>query len=171
MNILKVLRFVKIGLHLFEYCYCVNKIIPNEQCDSGLSKKIKYYSQVITLINKAKVPQQFQFCFDEFDFRIRCLYKMDAVVPIHSEFKGAYVSRSSRCSYLVICLCGDGTLLPPMCICENEEIKRGLELLNEQEVLYKGNSRMNCSTDLLNEYINEIFLPELIKRKEHMKYE
>ena len=96
---------------------------------------------------------------------------MDAVVPIHSEFKGAYVSRSSRCSYLGLCLCGDGTLLPPMCICENEEIKRGLELFNEQEVLYKGNSRMNCSTELLNEYINEIFLPELIKRKEHMKYE
>ena len=74
------------------------------------------------------------------------------------------MSRSSRCSYLGLCLCGDGTLLPPMCICEDEEIKKGLELFNEQEVLYKVNSRMNCSTELLNEYINEIFLPELIKR-------
>ena len=45
-----------------------------------------------------------------------------------------------------------------------KKLKKGLELFNEQEVLYKVNSRMNCSTELLNEYINEIFLPELIKR-------
>ena len=118
-----------IELNLFEYGYCVNKIIPNEQGDSLLSEKIKYYSQVITLINKEKVPQQFQFCFDEFYFRIRCLYKIDVVVPIHSEFKGASVSRSSRCSYLGLCLCGDGTLLPPMCICENEEIKKMIRVI------------------------------------------